>query len=157
MSNKSKLRDLSVTVNNGLTTYITVHDKIHKEAETFSSTIKNLFGFGVPLIDLYNLAANLIPLWDLIIEELNAFKLSSFIDLSGDEKIYFNTLLRFAKAMQSTVQCLADRQKLMADGSNKVGSMSLSSLQEKRAEYQKSIQNYLSIGQELNKLAAIAI
>ena len=154
ISNKPKLRELSVMVNNGLTSYISVHNKIHKEAETIWSSIKNLLGFGVPMIELLALAEKLIPLWNLIIKELNAFKLSSYSDLSGDEKKYFDTLLRFTEALQRTVQCLVDQQKIMADGSNEVGSMYWKSHQGKRTEYKNSIEDYLLIGQELNKLSA---
>lgn len=154
MSNKRKLRELSVMVNNGLTTYISVHNKIHKEAETFWSSIKNLLGFGVPLIDLLSFAEKLIPLWSLIIKELNAFKLSSYSDLPGDEKKYFDTLLLFTEALQRTVHCLVDQQKIIVHGINEVGSMSWKSHQEKRTEYKNSIEDYLLIGQELNKLSA---
>ena len=157
MNNKRILRELSVMVNNGLTTYITVHNKIHKEAETFWSSIKNLLGFGIPLVDLLNLAESLLPLWNVILRELNAFKLSSYSDLSGDEKKYFDTLLQFTEALQRTAQCLVDRQKNMVDGSNEAGSMSWKSHQEKRTDYKNSIEDYLLIGLELNKLSALVL
>jgi hypothetical protein len=137
-------------VNNGLTTYIKVHDTIHRETETFWSSVKNLFGFGVSMIDMLRVAKKLVPLWDLIYKKLEEFRSLLYESLSKDEKLYFDTLLKFTVALQKTIGCLVDRQRLLADGSEKIGSMTWKEHQEKRAIYLASVEEYLVIGQELN-------
>jgi hypothetical protein len=64
MSNcREQIKNIAYSVNDGLTAYITIHDKIFKEAATLKSFLKNIFGRAVPMSQLLQDAETLIP-WE---------------------------------------------------------------------------------------------
>lgn len=150
MNYKKQLKELSFIVNDELSNYIKVHDKIHYESETFKSTLKNLFGFGIPMVELLKEAETLVPAWESINERINEFKVSEYNNLSDGEKYFFDLLSSFVIALIKTVSCLVEKQKLLAEGSEKFGSLTWKDHQEKRRAYQDSIDDYMLVGLKLN-------
>ena len=146
-----------MTVNEGLAAYIRVHNSIFKEAASFTSLLKNLFGRGVPMSKLLENAERLVPIWDSISLEMETFRRTTHSSLSKDEKYYFDILSRYAVAVRRTVAALVDRQRLMADGSKSRSNnpVTLDACRQKEEIYQKAIQEYTKIGQELNAASPI--
>jgi hypothetical protein len=152
MDHKSQLKEFTFLVHDGLSTYIKVHDAIHRESETFWSSVKNLYGKGVPMADLLKLTESLIPQWDLINVKMNDFNIASYNNLSGDEKHYFDLLFHYVTALRRTIDFLVERQKFMDEGTNRFLKwiVSWKAFHEKRKAYQSSIEDYCLIGQKLN-------
>lgn len=141
-------------VNDNLTVYIAIHNAICRDAATFKSFLKNLFGQGVPMSKLLEDAEGLLPLWDAIHQKMEVFRQSVYSSLSKDEKHYFDILSRYVDAVRKTVTALIDRQRLMNERS-KGGTMTLEAFQKKERSYQIAVQEYTAIGQELNDAAPI--
>ena len=139
-------------MNDGLTAYITIHDRISKEAATFKSILKNIFGRAVPMSQLLQDAESLIPIWNGITEKIALFSNEAYSFMNDDEKCYFDILNRYAQAVNKTVVALVARQKMLNDrskGSEK-NPVNLSVYQEVEKTYQIAIEKYMEIGQELN-------
>jgi hypothetical protein len=117
MNHRDEIKDLAQTVNDGLTVYIAIHNAIFREAATFKSFLKNLFGWGVPMSKLHAESEELLPLWDTIHQKMEVFRQSAYSSLSKDEKHYFDILSRYVDAIRKTVTALIDRQRLMNEGS----------------------------------------
>ena len=157
MNHRDQIKDLAMTVNGGLIAYIAIHNAIFRDAATFKSILKNLFGWGVPMSKLLEDSEGLPPLWDTIHQKMEVFRQSAYSSLSKDEKRYFDILSRYVDAVRKTVTALIDRQRLMNEGS-KGGSrnpMTWEAFQEKERSYQIAVQEYTAIGQELNDAAPI--
>jgi hypothetical protein len=152
MNYKYQLRELSIIVNDGLNIYIKVHNEIHRESETFWSSVKNTYGMGVPMADLLKYSESLVPQWDLINLKMNEFKVDSYNNLTSNEKHYFDLLFSYVAALRNTVDLLVERQKFMDNGTNMFLPWILSWMlfQKKRKAYQSSIENYCILGQKLN-------
>lgn len=153
MSNyREQVKDIAYLVNDGLTAYITIHDKIFKEAATLRSFIKNIFGRAVPMSQLLQDAETLIPLWDGITEKIASFGREADSSLDEDERYYFEILNRYAQAVNETVVALVERQRLL-NARSKGGHdnpVDWNVYQDAERRYQSAIQKYMTIGQELN-------
>jgi len=154
MSQRERLRELALTVNQGLTAYIAVHNAIFEEAATVKSLFKNLSGSGVPMSKLLEDSEALVPLWDGISKELEDFKSTDSLCLSEDERGFFDVLSRYVEALQKTVIALVERQRLMNEGAQggRNNPMTWSAYQEKEALYRQSVDGYMTIGEELNEI-----
>ena len=153
----SQIKELAMTVSNGLSSYIAVHDSIFQEAATFKSLLKNLFGRGVPMSKLLEDSERLLPQWEEIYRKVEVFRHSNYSSLSNDEKYYLDILSRYVAAVRKTVAALVDRQRLMAEGSKsrKNNPMTLQAYQRKEDAYECAAQEYKAIGEELNAAAPI--
>jgi hypothetical protein len=147
-----QIKNLAFTVNDGLTAYITIHDRIFKEAATFKSFFKNIFGRAVPMSQLLQDAERLIPIWNDITEKIASFGSEAYSSMDEDERCYFDILNRYAQAVNETVVALVERQKLLNDRSKggQNNPVNWSVYQEAEKTYQSAIQKYMAIGQELN-------
>jgi hypothetical protein len=157
MGHRDQIKDLAMTVNGGLTAYIAIHDAIFEEAATVKSFLRKLSGRAVPISKLLEDSERLVPLWEAIYQEIDAFRHSAYSSLSKDEKYYFDILKRYVDAIRKTVTALVDRQRLMNEGS-KAGSsnrMTWEACQQKESVYQMAVQEYMEVGQELNAAAPI--
>lgn len=153
MSNyREEIKNLAHLVNDGLTAYIIIHDKIFKEAATFKSFLKNIFGRAVPMSQLLQDTETLIPLLNNITEKIASFgrDVNSLID--EDERYYFEILSRYAKAVNETVNILVERQRLLNERSKggPGNPVNWNVYQGVERTYQSAIKNYMAIGQELN-------
>ncbi|MCB4792747.1 MAG: hypothetical protein LHV68_12805 [Elusimicrobia bacterium] len=157
MNYKEEIKDIAITVNNGLTVYIAIHNAIFRDAATFKSFLKNLFGWGVPMSKLLEDSERLLPLWDTIDQKVEVFRQSNYSSLSKDEKHYFDILSRYVDAVRKTVAALIDRQRLLNDGSRggPRNPMTWELFQQKEKIYQMTVKEYMAIGQELNDAAPI--
>lgn len=154
MNHRDDIKNLAMTVNEGLTVYIAIHNAIFRDAATFKSFLKNLFGMGVPMSKLLEDSEGLLPLWDTIHQKMEVFRQSDYSSLSKDEKYYFDILSRYVDAVRKTVAALVDRQRLMNERS-KGGTMTWEAFQQKERGYQIAVQEYTAIGQELNDATSI--
>jgi len=154
MSQRERLRELALTVNQGLTAYIAVHNEVFEEAATVKSLFKNLSGSGVPMSKLLEDSEALVPLWDGISEELEDFKSTYYLVLSEDESGFFDVLSRYVEALQKTVIALVERQRLMNEGAKggRNNPMTWGAYQEIEALYRQSVDGYMTIGEALNEI-----
>lgn len=152
MKEREYLKALVHAVNSGLTAYIATHDSIFDGQATLKSLIKNIFGFGVPMEKLLAEAERLVPMWAAIHASAEELRTSLYPRLSDDEKRYFNLLSRYESALRNTVGILVDRQRLMAKGAigGSNNPMTWQALQEIERAYERSIEEYEAIGQDLN-------
>lgn len=153
MNPQEHLRNLALTVNEGLTAYIAVHNLIFEDAASVKSLLKNLSGSGVPMSKLLEESEALVPLWDSIVDETGEFKATELRLLSKSQKEFFSILYRYVKAVQKTVAALVNRQRLMVEGAKGAQNnpMSWKAFQEKEALYQQAVNEYMAIGEELNE------
>ena len=153
MSNcREEIKNIAYSVNDGLTAYITIHDKIFKEAATFKSFLKNIFGRAVPMSQLLQDVEILIPLWNGITEKISSFGRDANSHLDEDERYYFEILSRYAQAVNETVVALVERQRLLSERSKggHDNPVNWNVYQDAEKTYQSAIQKYMAIGQELN-------
>lgn len=153
MSNcREQIKNIAYSVNDGLTAYITIHDKIFKEAATFKSFLKNIFGHAVPMSQLLQDTETLIPLWNDITDKIISFGRNANSSMDEDERYYFEILSRYAQAVKETVVALIERQKLLNERSKggHDNPVSWEVYQDAEKTYQSAIQKYMAIGQELN-------
>lgn len=149
---RDQIKNLSFMVNDGLTAYIAVHDKIFKEAATLKSFLKNIFGLAVPISQLLQDAETLIPIWNGITEKIESFRRDAYPSINEDERFYFEILNRYAEAVNETVSALVDRQRLLNERSKggRNNPVNWNVYQDAERKYQSLVQKYLAIGQELN-------
>lgn len=150
MKKSNELIELTLIVNQELKNYVKIHDYIHSESETFRSSIKNLFGHGVPMNKLLGEAERLIPIWESLRIRIDEFRTIEFKNLSDDQKYYIDLLACFVNALNITVLCLVAKQKTLASGADNYGSLSWKEHQERRTAYEEAINQYCSIGNRLN-------
>lgn len=98
-TNRGQIRELASSVGSGLNAYIEVHDAIFRDASTFKSLLKNLFGRGVPMSRLLDDAEGLLPFWTTMRHRLESFRQESYAALSRDERRYFDLLARYVEAL----------------------------------------------------------
>ena len=149
---RAQIKHLAFIVNDGLTAYITIHDRIFKEAATFKSVLKNIFWGAVPISQLLQDAERLTPIWNGITEKIASFGSEAYSSMNENERCYFDILNRYAEAVNETVVALVKRQKLLNDRSKggQNNPVSWSVYQEAEKTYESAIQKYMTIGQELN-------
>ena len=151
---RDQIKNLAFMVNDGLTAYITVHDKIFKEAATFKSLLKNIFGRAVPMSQLLQDAEKLITMWDNITKNIKSFRDSSYSSMGENERQYFDILNRYAKAVGETIYALVERQRLLNERSkgDQDNTVSWNIYQNAERKYSSLIEKYMAIGQELNNV-----
>lgn len=149
---RAQIKNIAYLANDGLTAYITIHDKIFKEAATLRSFIKNIFGRAVPMSQLLRDGETLIPLWNGITEKIASFGRDANSSLDEDERYYFEILSRYAQTVNDTVVVLVERQRLLNERSKggHDNPVNWNVYQVAERIYQSAIQKYMKIGQELN-------
>ena len=154
---RDQIKNLAFMVNDGLTAYIAIHDKIFKEAATLKSFLKNIFGLAVPMSQLLQDADTLIPIWNGIIEKIESFRHDAYPSINEEERFYFEILHRYAEAVNETVFALVERQRLLNERSKGDYNNPINWNEYKDAEkkYQSAIHKYMAIGQELNNASHI--
>lgn len=157
MNFSGQIKELALLVNDGLTSYVGVHDAIFREAAGFMSLLKNLLRRGVPMSKLLEDAERLVPQWEEICRKLDSFRRANYASLSKDEGFYFDILFRYTAAVRRTVVALVDRQRLMAEGSKggPNNSMTFEACKQKEEVCLAAVREYTAIGQELNNAASI--
>jgi len=156
MTRKGEIKDLALRTNDGVTAYLAVHDRIFKEAVSFTSLFKNLFGLGVPMSKLLAEAEALVPVWKNIADQVQGFRRSEYSSLPHEERRYFDVLSRYVLAVRRTVELMIERQRLLNEGSkgSQGGPFTMELLRQKEDAYRKAVGEYSSIGNELNGLAS---
>ncbi|NHZ84851.1 MAG: hypothetical protein GWP19_03105 [Planctomycetia bacterium] len=151
---KEHIQNFAWEINNGLTAYIEIHNKIFREAGTFKSLVKNIFGKPVSMSELLNDAKSLILMWNNIVEKITIFSNESYSLMDENEKLYFDILEKYAKALSETVAVLTERQKLLNKRSKvgQVNKVNWQTFKEIDYKYESSIREYKLYGKELNEL-----
>lgn len=151
MQHKDQIKDLAVMVNEGLTIYITLHNKILKESGTFRSFLRNLFGCGTPMSSFLEESENLMFIWGGIHYKVEEYRLSAYSLLLKDEKRYFDILSRYVAALRRTVTALVDRQRLINGGIKELRNnpMTWKAQKQKESVYRTAIEEYSAIGKEI--------
>ncbi len=88
MSTKEDVKALALAVNEALTAYVAVHDRIFRDGSTFTSVIKNLVGRGVPMSELLESAEALTSTWADLHLRLEQFRNGSYESAGQNEKTY---------------------------------------------------------------------
>ncbi len=146
MNNTEILKKLSFEVNDLLTEYIQLHDKILKEGGTFLSLFKKV-DFEKMLNDCYEI----LKKFELKKEEIFSFKKENGNYLNDIEKKYLDQLISFFDKLLFTVNFLINKQQLLYKKSKKE-KISWKEYNNAENQYKKSIDEYLIEGQKLNNL-----
>jgi hypothetical protein len=152
-----ELRQLAVRVGEVLNSYIKVHNRIHGEASTFRSVIKNILGRGVPMADLLADAERLVPEIESVRAELSSLGSPSAKSWSAESRHYLRLLKEYAEALHGTIEALVRRQQLLAKGAQggRGNPMTWPAFQDADREYDRAIARYKAVGLDLNKLAHV--
>jgi hypothetical protein len=144
MNTKVEIKQLAMVVDDALTAYISVHDKIFNEGATLKSLFKNLIGRGTPMSALLEDAEKLLPTWEVISQRIESFTASHYSSLLQDERDYLMILSRLVVALQKTVATLVERQRLTNQGSKGGANnlMSWDSLKQREEAYRGAIREY---------------
>lgn len=138
-----ELKNESLVVDNLLTQYIDLHNSFLKSSGTFWSLFRK--------IDFRRLAGDSYLLFEKLRDERNKLEQLKDKAKNSQEKEFANCLFLYTKALTETVYLLFlmfNALKEKAEGNK----LSLSEHMENNKKYQKSIEVYMSYGNELNKL-----
>lgn len=151
---KEQIKNLAWDINDGLSEYIDIHDRIIKEAASFKSFLKNIFSRPVPMSQLLKEAESLMPMWGIILKKISKFYDESYSLIDENEKHYFDILYKYAKSLNQTVVVLVERQILLSERSRggKNNSVNWKAYQEAENKYESTIQKYKELGEDLNNL-----
>jgi hypothetical protein len=149
---RDQIKNLAFMVNDGLTAYIAVHDKIFKESATIKSLIRNLLGLATPASQLLRDAETLIPIWNEITQKIECFRRDAYSAIDEEERSYFEILNRYTEAVNETVSALVERQRLLSERSEggRSNPVNWKVYQDAGRKYQSAVEKYTVIGQELN-------
>lgn len=138
-----ELKDESLHVDNLLTQYIDLHNAFLKSTGTFMSLFRK--------IDFKRLTGDSYFLFEKLRDERNKLEQLKDRVQNNQEREFAGCLFLYAKALTETVYLLFimfNALKEKAEGNK----LSLSEHMENNKKYQKSIEVYMSYGNELNKL-----
>ena len=157
MDTRTQIKELALLVGRGLKVFIAVHNKICDKSSTLKSIIKNYIGRGTPMADLLVEAETLVPIWDGIAEEVEAFRAKSYDILPQDQHSYFDILTRYVASVRKAVDALVSRQRLLNEGSKGGANnpMTFAAYRQREADFQAASRDYSAIGRELNAAAHI--
>jgi hypothetical protein len=154
LSPREKIKLSALVVNSKLDKYIKLHNLIFKKQATLVSFIKNLLGFPPPFKQFLEESLNLRKEWESTIQGI--IKLNDEItkNLPSKEKEYLTHLLNYAMVLYKTTSILCKRQEAYYQKSlsNKNSNFEWSDAKQIEEEYNQSINEYLRIGEELNRL-----
>ena len=149
MNNTEILKKLSFEVNDLLSEYIQLHDKILKKGGTFRSLFRKV-DFEKMLNDCYEILSK----FEIKREEILSFKKQSGNDLKDNEKKYLNQLMSFFDKLLLTINLLLNKQQLLYKKSKKE-KIIWQEYNNAENQYKKSIDDYLVEAQNLNNLNSL--
>ena len=117
MTNKDKIQNLALEVNDYLNAYTTVHNKINKQAGTLLSFMRNLLGIGIPMSKLLKECEQLIPMWNTVNLKMEKFEKSNLHLLTDQELNYYDVVVTYATKLHYAVLALIDRQLFLTQKS----------------------------------------
>jgi len=147
MNNKEILKETAVKVNALLTEYVEVHDKILKDAASFSSLFKH-----VNFKELYDDTITIHSKFYYKKEVISNMKDTMYDYLTRIEKEFFNCLSDYVDALIKTTEILSAQMKLLYDRSENKIKLSYKEYITVNKQYQESVGEYLKIGGRLNDL-----
>ena len=154
LSPKAKIKLAALVVNSKLEKYVKLHDLIFKQQATLVSFIRNLLGYPPPFKQFLEESLNLKKEWESAIQGI--IKISDEItkNLPSKEKEYLTHLLDYAMVLHKTTGILCKRQEAYYQKSlsNKNSNFKWSDAKQIEEEYKQSINEYLRIGEKLNRL-----
>ena len=147
MNNKEKLESIAFEINDLLTEYIAIHNKVLKEASSFLSLFKRVNFQG-----LCDDIKTILLKFNSKQKELGEFKSSLYDDLTQSQKDFFNCLTEYIDALAETVDALYKKVNLCYQRSQNKIVLSFEELQGVDKHYQECVSKYSRIGQKLNEL-----
>ena len=145
--NKEILHATAFEINDLLTEYIMVHNKILKKAGSFLSLFRR-----VNFKELYADTEIILSKFNSISEKVALLKTELYGDLPQNQKDFFDCLSDYVDALTSTVDALHTKVNLLHQRSQNKNSLSFKELQAADKDYQECINNYMRIGDRLNEL-----
>jgi len=154
LGKKEKIKLSALVVNSKLDKYIKLHDLIFKKQATLFSFVKNLLGIPPPFKQFLDESLNLKSEWESTIQGIIRIKDEITRNLPSEEREYLTYLLDYAIALHKTASILCKRQEAYYKKSlsNKNSNFKWSNAREMEAEYKQSINEYLKMGEKLNRL-----
>ncbi len=151
LSPKEQIKISALLVNSKLEKYIKLHDSFLKKSGTLSSFIKNIFGIHVPFEGFVEQSNEMEREVVSTINSLISIHDSIKNVMTLEEEKYMSCLLNYAQSLHQTIIALRNYQEGFLRKS-KGGKLNYSTSKDLLAKYQRSIENYQRIGQELNSL-----
>ena len=138
-------------VDDALTRYVAIHDRIFDQQATVMSIIRNLFGGGPDFTKLHAEAKSSDELWSSV-EEYVAECFTAFQSgLTPHELNFFTALIPYVKAVKRTTTLLRIRQEALLEKLNG-RPLSLNEYQRIEREYADSVETYVRLGASLQPL-----
>jgi len=147
MDNKVKLQTIAFEINDLLTEYITIHNKILKKAGSFLSLFKR-----VNFQEFYDDTKDILLKFNLKQREVRELKISLYDCMTHSQRNFLDCLLRYVDTLIETINLLYIKVDLLYQRSQNKISLRFKELQSVDKHYQKCINGYMRIGEELNDL-----
>lgn len=147
VENRLLLKRLATEVNDLLSSYIEIHNRRLREAGSLWSLFRK-----VDFSRIHKLSEELLEEFKKEEAEINQIRTDFYDKFNSVEREFFNTLVEYLSALHKTAQnlcAISEAQYLRSENKS-----TLSWDQNKRLEdeYQKSIKDYYSLGEQLNNL-----
>lgn len=149
MNTTEILKKHSFEVNDLLSEYIQLHNRILKKGGTFISLFKK-----VDFEKMLNDCHEILKKFEIKREEILSFKKENGDDLNDNEKKYLNQLMSFFDKLLLTINFLVNKQQLLYKKSKKE-KIGWKEYNNAESQYKKSIDDYLMEGQKLNNLNSL--
>ncbi|MEA3369528.1 MAG: hypothetical protein U9Q24_04175 [Candidatus Ratteibacteria bacterium] len=149
MNNTEILKKLSFEVNDLLSEYIQLHDKILKKGGIFISLFKK-----VDFEKILNDCHEILRKFEIKRKGMLSFKKENGDNLDDNEKKYLNQLISFFDKLLVTINFLLNKQQLLYKKSQKE-KIGWEEYNNAENQYKKSIDDYLMEGRKLNNLNSL--
>lgn len=148
MDYKEKIKSFVFNIDNLLTEYILVHDKLVKESGFFSLFKK------IDFAELYRSTAPLFQKSISGLSEIEEFKSKFYEELSEKQKLFLDSLIEYTLALTETIQCLLKLTYDLAEKSKGSQGKKVTWDQHKANSdsYKDARNKYLVVGKDLNSL-----
>jgi hypothetical protein len=138
-------------VDDALTHYVAIHDRIFDQQATAMSVVRNLFGGGPDFAKLHAEAKAADELWSTVEEHVEECVTVFQSGFSPRERAFFIALVPYVKAVKRTTTLLRNRQEALL--SKLQGPLSLSEYQRIEREYANAAETYVRLGALLQPLS----
>lgn len=147
MDNKETLRTIAIEINDLLSEYITIHNKVLKKAMTFLSLFRRINYKGLH----YNTKI-LLSRFKTKQDEIIKQKSNLYSELPQRQKDFFDCISEYINALTISVEFLSNHVELLYKRSHRVISLKFKEYKAVLEQYEQSISNYRKIGERLNIL-----
>lgn len=147
MNSVDKIKSYVFEVNNLLSQYIEIHNKVLKGVGTFQSLFRKVDFQGL-YTDIDTLLKDFISKNN----EIGELKNNIYNSLAPLQKEFFDCFFEYFQALLKTVSLLFKKVELLYNRSQNKDTLSWGDFSRVSKEYEESINSYLKLGMVLNKL-----